>query len=603
MSLPVKLVLTRILQSSRYALLVLILLLTVALPSSALAISQNALNSILNNTYFFDPNATDCGSTTGSGASGASTGTPTPTLAAFVDKYGQDAYQNSINTGVPYEFTLAQAIVESGYGGSQLSSQYNNFFGIKADSSWHGATATFPTQEYVNGSYITINAAFRAYPTAAAGFADHDAFLRNNSRYAPAFQFSNDPIKFLDAVAAAGYATSPTYAQTVGAVIHEVQSYVASKNLFPPSSQVKYSISAQPPAGSTVTAGSPTGGQCTCPAYNSSSTTSLNTSLIPQPYSGIFTTAGTKYGVSPAFLAAIFYGGEHGNSWPTPPAPYGNGPAWDTSSAGAQGPFQFEPQTWAKYGVDGNGDGKVDVQDLIDASFGAANYFANGLGVANTTNEQKLRQAAADYNGNHNPNSSYADSVWSAYQNFSNSAGAPAPSANCSNSSGSVAGVYKNPLRDVKGLRAERIDQGVDYGGSGPVYALGNGTILNLTNSGWNFGGYDGYVSERLSDGPAAGDVVYVAEACVPTVQIGEQVTSDTVICNMINPNSTGIETGWSAPAGNGQPLAQVYGGNGSTVTTVGINYNNLLVSLGAPSGLYEGNTIGDPLPASWPKW
>ncbi len=164
---------------------------------------------------------------------------------------------------------------------------------------------------------------------------------------------------------------------------------------------------------------------------------------------------------------------------------------------------------------------------------------------------------------------------------------------------------YQNPLRDVKDLRPERIDQGVDYAGSGPVYALGPGTITNLTNSGWNYGGYDAFIGEKLSDGPASGRYNYVAEACVPVpgLHVGQHVDSNTVICHMINPTSTGIETGWASPPGNGKPLAQDYGGNGSTVTTVGINYNDLLKSLGAPSGLYQGGTIGNQLPADWPRW
>ena len=44
---------------------------------------------------------------------------------------------------------------------------------------------------------------------------------------------------------------------------------------------------------------------------------------------------------------------------------------------------------------------------------------------------------------------------------------------------------YRNPLRSIHSLKGGRIDQGVDYSGSGPVYALGKGTVLNLHNSGW----------------------------------------------------------------------------------------------------------------------
>lgn len=55
------------------------------------------------------------------------------------------------------------------------------------------------------------------------------------------------------------------------------------------------------------------------------------------------------------------------------------GKRWDTSIAsyaGAQGPMQFMPGTWAAYGQDGNGDGVADVNNAYDALYGAANYLA-----------------------------------------------------------------------------------------------------------------------------------------------------------------------------------------------------------------------------------
>jgi membrane-bound lytic murein transglycosylase B len=51
------------------------------------------------------------------------------------------------------------------------------------------------------------------------------------------------------------------------------------------------------------------------------------------------------------------------------------------SAAGAQGPMQFLPETWAEFGVDGNNDGKADVDNPVDSVFGAAKYLcANGGG-------------------------------------------------------------------------------------------------------------------------------------------------------------------------------------------------------------------------------
>ena len=104
---------------------------------------------------------------------------------------------------------------------------------------------------------------------------------------------------------------------------------------------------------------------------------------------------------------------------------------------------------------------------------------------------------------------------------------------------------YLNPLRAVSGLVPERVDQGVDFAGTGPVYAIGDAVVTDAmgVNSGWPGGGWVGY---QLTDGPDAGLVVYVAEDVTPTVQVGQHVSSATVIANMYN-GGDGIETGWAA--------------------------------------------------------
>ena len=156
----------------------------------------------------------------------------------------------------------------------------------------------------------------------------------------------------------------------------------------------------------------------------------------------------------------------------------------------------------------------------------------------------------------------------------------------------------------MRQLRPERIDQGVDYAGEGPVYALGDGVIKNLVNSGWNFGGYDAFISEQLTNGPAKGLYVYVAEACIPkaNLHVGDTVNADTVICDMINPSDTGIETGWAAPPGNGASMASsVF--NELNSTAFGVNFNQLLVKLGAPTGILQSGSVTGSLPPGWPQW
>lgn len=112
------------------------------------------------------------------------------------------------------------------------------------------------------------------------------------------------------------------------------------------------------------------------------------TTLVPEPYYSLFSHAAAQENTPLELIAAVFKCGEHAdNSCPTTRCvtdnpqhefslawPNENGP-WASSSAGAQGPFQFIPSTWAGYSRDCSGDGIGDVQNLNDAACGAAAYL------------------------------------------------------------------------------------------------------------------------------------------------------------------------------------------------------------------------------------
>jgi len=160
-------------------------------------------------------------------------------------------------------------------------------------------------------------------------------------------------------------------------------------------------------------------------------------------------------------------------------------------------------------------------------------------------------------------------------------------------------GSYANPLRAVVALTSERIDQGVDYSGFGPIYAIGDGVVLNTVGSGWPGGTFIAY---QLTDGPASGLVVYAAEDIEPTVRIGATVTSSTVIGHMYA-GPSGIETGWADGSSLPDTMARTYGQfDGSNSTAFGYNFSQLLQSVGAPGGVPSGAPSGT-LPASWPRW
>ncbi len=161
-------------------------------------------------------------------------------------------------------------------------------------------------------------------------------------------------------------------------------------------------------------------------------------------------------------------------------------------------------------------------------------------------------------------------------------------------------GAYSNPLRSVQALYPERVDQGVDYSGYGTIYAIGDGVVLSVTNSGWPDGTFIAY---RLTDGPAAGLTVYAAEDILPSVTVGEQVTPSTVLGTMFE-GPDGIETGWASYAGTGATMAWGAGQfDGSNSTAFGYNFSQLLSSLGAPPGVLQNDPATGNLPPGWPQW
>jgi flagellum-specific peptidoglycan hydrolase FlgJ len=112
------------------------------------------------------------------------------------------------------EAVLCQSASESAWGQSLLASKYNNYFGIKAGTSWKGDYVNLPTKEFVNGTYITINQKFRRYSSFTASVKDYISFLKSNARYKNVFT-QKSVLSQLQALQNAGYATAPNYANVI----------------------------------------------------------------------------------------------------------------------------------------------------------------------------------------------------------------------------------------------------------------------------------------------------------------------------------------------------------------------------------------------------
>lgn len=157
---------------------------------------------------------------------------------------------------------------------------------------------------------------------------------------------------------------------------------------------------------------------------------------------------------------------------------------------------------------------------------------------------------------------------------------------------------YLDPFRDAN-ISAARINGGVDYCGSGPVYPFGNAVILNVGRpSGTSTFGGDMAVYELL-DGPGQGLKVFFAEHYRTRggYANGDHVTVDDVLWDMYSC----IEIGWSDGRGSVAWDSADHSIEGER-TAYGENMNDLLVAVGSVAGLATGRPITGPLPAAYPR-
>ena len=137
----------------------------------------------------------------------------------FIDQYSKLASLGTLGTPIFPSVTMAQAIIESGWGKDPTATQANNFFGIKDSDKWNGPTIVLPTP---NDS--TPFSAFRKYIDASESFRDHINFFYDNARYrSPSHNVFTAPTpgEQCQAIAKAGYAEAPNYAATLITLINQ----------------------------------------------------------------------------------------------------------------------------------------------------------------------------------------------------------------------------------------------------------------------------------------------------------------------------------------------------------------------------------------------
>lgn len=131
---------------------------------------------------------------------------------AFIESVAEGAIEGWNEYGVLPSITVAQAILESGWGSSTLSTQAHNLFGIKG--SYNGNYVTMSTREVINGQSVYVNAAFRAYANNSESVEDHGNFLYSNSRYSNLLG-DTSYTDVAQKLSQDGYATDPYYASSL----------------------------------------------------------------------------------------------------------------------------------------------------------------------------------------------------------------------------------------------------------------------------------------------------------------------------------------------------------------------------------------------------
>jgi hypothetical protein len=143
---------------------------------------------------------------------------PAMTVEEYIGKYSDLAVEEMKKYKIPASITLAQGLLESGSGNSELARNANNHFGIKCQKGWTGKTYTMDDDEK--------DECFRRYDSPEDSYRDHSVFLTTRDRYALLLELDIRDYKgWAQGLKQAGYATNPRYPELLIKIVEENELY------------------------------------------------------------------------------------------------------------------------------------------------------------------------------------------------------------------------------------------------------------------------------------------------------------------------------------------------------------------------------------------
>lgn len=146
----------------------------------------------------------------------------------FVERISAFAVKYMKQEGILASLTLAQAILESGFGKSELATKANNLFGLKANSTWKGEVYRKKTREFLNNKWMEIETSFCKFSSMEECIEYRSSIFLKTPRYKPLWGIK-DYKKACQIIYECGYATDPNYPQKLIGVIEKYKLYEFDK--------------------------------------------------------------------------------------------------------------------------------------------------------------------------------------------------------------------------------------------------------------------------------------------------------------------------------------------------------------------------------------